>query len=230
MAARHFRRAQQQASQAPRHARAHRQEPFPADARTRRSVPDASPAASPERAQARTAASTDTGSPARRQPSVARELIGLLIKLGVIAVAVWAIFTFVFGLVRVSDPSMSPNIKDGDLVLIDRLDHDFVASDIVAFTYRDRLTFARVVATAGDEVDIHDDALYVNGSYQQETWAQGVTTRFEGGVDLPLTVPEGSVFVLGDNRTNASDSRIIGTLDAADTNGTVIGIFRRRNL
>lgn len=168
--------------------------------------------------------------PARRAPSAARELGGLLLKLGIIAAAGWAIFTFVFGLVRVSNPSMSPNIKDGDLVLIDRLDHDYVASDIVVFTYRDRLTFARVVATAGDEVDIHDDALYVNGSYQQETWAQGVTTRFEGGVDLPLTVPEGSVFVLGDNRTNASDSRIIGTLASEDTNGTVIGIFRRRNL
>lgn len=224
MAARHFKQAQEP----PRHARAGRHETSPADAQTRHSAPDAPLAASSERTC--TAAIADDSSPARKQPSVLRELIGLLAKLGVIAAAVWAIFTFVFGLVRAGDPSMSPNIKDGDLVLIDRLDHDYVASDIVAFTYRDRLTFARVVATAGDEVDIHDDALYVNGSYQQETWAQGVTTRFEGGVDLPLTVPEGSVFVLGDNRTNASDSRIIGTLDAADTNGTVIGIFRRRNL
>lgn len=182
------------------------------------------------RAAGRNRTAADAASPTRKQPSVLRELAGLLIKLGVIAVAAWAIFTFVFGLVRASNASMSPNIKDGDLVLIDRLDRDYVASDIVAFTYRDQLTFARVVATAGDEVDIHDEALYVNGSYQQETWAQGVTTRFEGGVDLPLTVPEGSVFVLGDNRTNASDSRIIGTLAASDTNGTVISLLRRRNL
>ena len=226
MTARHFKQAQGPS----RRARAGRHEVSPADAQERRNGSNAAPTLSPAHAPTHTEATAGGKSSARKQPSVLRELAGLLVKLGVIAVAVWAIFTFVFGLVRASDPSMSPNIKDGDLVLIDRLDRDYVASDIVAFTYRDRLTFARVVATAGDEVDIHDDALYVNGSYQQETWAQGVTTRFEGGVDLPLTVPEGSVFVLGDNRTNASDSRIIGTLDTADANGTVIGIFRRRNL
>ena len=165
-----------------------------------------------------------------RKPSTLRELGALALKIAVIVAALAAVFAFVFGLYRAGDTFMAPNIKDGDLVLVDRLDRSYIASDVVAFEYLDKTRFGRVVAVAGDTVDIHDDALYVNGSYQQETWAQGPTTRFEGGADFPLTVPEGSVFVLGDNRASASDSRVIGCIAQDDTQGQVVGFFRRRNL
>ena len=87
----------------------------------------------------------------------------------------------------------------------------------------------RVVAVAGDTVDITADGLMINGAIVQEPHAAGETTQFAEGVTFPLTVPQGQVFVLGDNREHATDSRIFGCIDIADIDGRVMGLFRRRN-
>jgi signal peptidase I len=88
----------------------------------------------------------------------------------------------------------------------------------------------RVVAVAGDQVDIREDGLYVNGYLQYEENIYEKTTRYEEGVDFPLTVGEGEVFVLGDSRENSTDSRIFGPVSVADTYGKTIMIIRRRNV
>ncbi|MBQ5959765.1 MAG: signal peptidase I [Firmicutes bacterium] len=88
---------------------------------------------------------------------------------------------------------------------------------------------SRIVAVAGDTVDIEAGGLIVNGAMVQEPRAVGETTSFVDAVTFPLTVPEGEVFVLGDNRPNATDSRIFGCVRIADIDGRLVGLFRRRN-
>lgn len=159
-----------------------------------------------------------------------RDILDLLIKIVAIATLGVCLFTFVFGIYRSTDPSMAPSVKDGDLVVYFRTDKAYDASDVVVVEYEGRLRCLRVVAKAGDTVDLKDKFLYVNGSLQQETWIHEETHRYDTGVDFPLTVQEGQVFVLGDSRENATDSRIFGPVEIADTHGKVIAIIRRRNI
>lgn len=159
-----------------------------------------------------------------------RDLWTLLIKIVAIITFGVLLFSFIFGVYRCTDPYMFPNIKDGDLVMYYRLDKLYARSDVLVAKYQGRLLSFRVVAVAGDEVDVREDGLYVNGSLQFELGVYERTQRFSEGVDFPLTVGEGEVFVLGDSRENSTDSRIFGPVRIADTCGKVIAIIRRRNI
>jgi signal peptidase I len=125
---------------------------------------------------------------------------------------------------------MTPAVKDGDLVMFYRLDKEYAAGDLTILSYQGEREVRRVVAIAGDTVDITKEGLLINGAIQQELNIYEETPRYAEGIDFPLTVGEGSVFVLGDSRENATDSRIYGAVRASDTEGTVVAIVRRRGL
>ena len=160
---------------------------------------------------------------------LARELMALFLKFSVCAVLLLILFGYVFGLTRNLSLNMQPAFQDGDLVLYYRIVQKYPAGEVVVIHYEDRTLMARVAAVAGDTVDITDDGLMINGSVVQETGIIGETTLFKEGVTFPLTVPDGRVFVLGDNREQATDSRIFGCIDIKAIDGRVIGLFRRRN-
>jgi len=167
---------------------------------------------------------------ARPEVPVSRELLNLLIKIGAIAAVLVLTFTFVYGLQRNTDPGMAPAVKDGDLVMFYRLDKDYAIGDLLLVDFQGESQVRRVVAKAGDTVDISDGGLIVNGALQQEPDIYQQSRRYADGVSFPLTVGQGQVFVLGDARENASDSRVYGPLDTKDTGGTVIVIVRGRGL
>ena len=80
----------------------------------------------------------------------------------------------------------------------------------------------RIVAIAGDTVEIRDGVLYVNGEPEQTTKAVGITLPEEGIVEYPYVVPEGSFFLVGDNREGSVDSRSFGALPASSIRGKLI--------
>jgi len=163
-------------------------------------------------------------------PILLKDILLLLLKIAVI-IAVFALaFTFLYGLHRNTDASMSPAISDGDLVLFYRLDKTYAPGNALLLEYRGQRQVRRVVATAGDTVDITGDGLVVNGALQQEPEIYQRTQRYADGAGFPLTLGEGQVFVLGDARENAADSRIYGAVETADTLGKVIAILRQRNI
>lgn len=158
------------------------------------------------------------------------DILWLLVKVAFIITAVILLFTFMFGVYRNEDPSMNPAIKDGDLVVYYRLDKKYAASDVLAADVNGKTIALRVIAVAGDEVDIRDGELYINGSMQTESGIYSATDSYEEGVRFPLTVPRGSVFALGDNRYNSVDSRIFGPIPAEETKGKVMSLIRRRGI
>lgn len=92
-------------------------------------------------------------------------------------------------------------------------------------------TTGRVVAVAGDTVDITKDGLKINGADQVSQDIYFDTTQFKDGVDFPITVGEGQVFILGDNRPQASDSRTFGCIDLNDVKRkSYSGYSDQRNL
>ena len=131
------------------------------------------------------------------------------------------IFTFVIRMIGVDGSSMEPTLKHGDrlLVLNSLLYDDYKYGDIVVLrkeSFMDDPIVKRVIATGGQTVDInfYTGAVFVDDELLEEDYIND-PTYLEEGTEFPLTVPEGSIFVMGDNRNHSSDSRDsrLGTVD-----------------
>jgi signal peptidase I len=159
-----------------------------------------------------------------------RDIRTFLIRLIVFVMIIWAIFTFIFGIVRMHSETMYPRIRDGDLLVYYRLGQDYDIGDVVTFRIGASRRVARVVAKGGDVVDLNEDGeLLVNGYAQLEEIFYP-TEAIEGGVDYPYTVPDDSYFVLCDYRTISSDSRDYGAVAGSEIDGEIVTILRRRGI
>jgi len=135
--------------------------------------------------------------------------------------AVVLLFTFVIRLIGVDGHSMVPTLQDGDrlLVLNSMLYGDYQYGDVVVLrkdTFLEEPIVKRVIATAGQlvEIDFENGSVRVDGKLLDEPYINELTF-LEEGTEFPLTVPEGCIFVMGDNRNHSSDSRDsrLGTVD-----------------
>lgn len=148
-------------------------------------------------------------------------------------VAVTLVFTFAVRVITVDGISMQPTYFDGDRVLVTKLAGEAQRGDVVVVVHAlEETIIKRVVATEGQTVDFDPEAgeLLVDGQP-----LKGEEFGIENGItflpdrpgmimDFPQQVPEGCVFVLGDNRTRSTDSRYIavGMVDQRNILGRVI--------
>jgi len=157
--------------------------------------------------------------------------IGMLgLKIGLIIAIAILLFSFVYGFHYNGEPGMNPAVKDGDLVIYYRLRKDYDAGDLALVSFQGQTQVRRVVAAGGDTVDFAEEGLIINGSLQQEREIFEITELFSDGPVFPVTLRANEVFVLGDSREYAADSRLYGPVNKEDTLGKVITILRRRNL
>jgi signal peptidase I len=171
-----------------------------------------------------TGAVSPTGGAQRRRRSATRNTLEwVAVIVGAVVVAL-LIKTFVVQAFRIPSDSMVPTLIQGDRVLVNKLSydaHDLNRGDVIVFERPPGLPagpnepedlIKRVIGLPGDELQTRDGELYVNDRLLQEPYLPEGTTNF--GIDAPLTVPEGQVFVMGDNRTDSTDSRVFGAIDA----------------
>ncbi len=138
------------------------------------------------------------------------------------ALAVLAV-TFWLPVLRIYGSSMEPALKKGELVLFSE-DSDCQPGDIIAFFSGGRVLVKRVIAEAGDWIDIEEDGtVCVNGRECEEPYLKE-KARGTVELELPCRVPEGSLFVLGDHRSVSADSRDagIGFVDREQVLGRIV--------
>ena len=119
--------------------------------------------------------------------SVLSDILLLLLKILIVILLFVLLFTFLFGATRYNDVAMEPNIKSGDLVIYSRIDKDFDVGQEAALKYQGKTQVMRVVATAGDTVDMTPDGFTVNGQVQEEPNPQKQTLPYTEGVTFPIT-------------------------------------------
>ncbi len=154
------------------------------------------------------------------------EVIGAIVAA---IVTVTLIFLFVFRVFSVDGPSMSPTLENGDMVVVSDIGYKPEAGDIIVLSGADNYNepiVKRVVAVAGDVVDINFTTGIVTVNGKEESYSEDLTTQ-QADIAFPLTVPEGTVFVLGDNRDISLDSRSsrIGCVDERKIVGKVLFRF-----
>lgn len=152
-----------------------------------------------------------------------------------ILAVVTLVFVFAVRLVSVSGSSMYPTLYNGDLLILESnvLLGDVEAGDIVVMTvpyFEDDPIVKRVIATEGQTVDIdfEQGIVYVDGKALDEPYINEPTYRSFAeigmGLEYPVTVTEGHLFVMGDNRNASDDSRFapVGLVDERDVLGKVL--------
>ncbi len=158
-----------------------------------------------------------------------REVLEWLAAIAIAIVVAVFVRAFVAETYYVPSGSMLQTIQEGDRLIAEKVSYNFrdpEAGEIVTFVDPldpDTILIKRVIATEGQVVDIQDGVLYIDGVAQSEDYVGSQptlqldsSTSPLGEISYPYTVPEGYIWVMGDNRTNSKDSRYFGAVPVSD--------------
>lgn len=184
-----------------------------------------------------------------KKRSVGSEIREWVFTIVVTFVVVMILQAKVFAMTEVQQSSMNDTLYQDEHVFVDKLSYEFTEprrGDIVIFLYNeanigffdDFKTFftdvadkfkaekvnmrliKRVIGVPGDEINIKGGVVYINGVELKEHYAKGKT--FPKEVKYPVKVPEGRLFVMGDNREQSKDSRTFGLIDSRQVEGRAL--------
>lgn len=141
-------------------------------------------------------------------------------------ICVLVVMTFVFRVIDVDGTSMEPTLLDSDKVVITDLFYTPAPGDVIVISHGEKYAkplVKRVIAVEGQElrIDFDSNEVYVDGALVQEDYIQGNTIRGDKPEEeINGVIPEGKVFVMGDNRTVSLDSRYY-EVDLIDTTAII---------
>ncbi|MGR3764130.1 signal peptidase I [Rossellomorea sp. NS-SX7] len=163
------------------------------------------------------------------------ETLEWLKSLVVAFVIVLIVRTFLFTPILVDGASMNTTLHDHERMIVSKLGEP-ERFDIVVFHANEKQDYIkRVIGLPGDKIEYKNDILYVNGKAYKEPYLDDQKETIEGDLTKSFTledtavrqatVPQGHVFVMGDNRQNSTDSRMIGAIPIEEIVGTTNVVF-----
>lgn len=174
--------------------------------------------------------------PSKKRPSgkrppaktTGRMLRDLLIKLGVIALIVWLLLTFVISITIHYGNNMHPAVEDGDFIVSFRMQRPYLNAAVV-YRHDGKKCIGRVVALGGNDVAISDlGEISVNGVIPSEEVFYATYRAENADITYPYHVEDGKAFILNDFRSDTNDSRSFGAVDLDDIDGPILFSMRRR--
>ena len=174
----------------------------------------------------RTETIPDPATPQRRKTGAFRVIIDILETL-LLSVLLFVAINAISARIRVDGFSMEPTLKSGEFVVVNKLAYRFGepdTGDVIVFQYPrdpDQEYIKRVIGTPGDTVSIIDGQVYVNGEQLKETYIAAAPSY----QSEERTIPENSLYVLGDNRNNSSDSHTWGPVPMEFVIGKALFVY-----
>lgn len=173
----------------------------------------------------------------RAQGNPLRSFASVLVMVGIVALLTVGLRMFVFVPYEIPSGSMEETIQTGDMVFSEKITYYMRSpeyGDIVTFIDPEvpgRTLIKRVIATGGQVVDLVDGKVIVDGNALFESYTDGkpsyplYRTANDVDVSFPYTVPEGELWVMGDNRTSSQDSRYFGSIPISSVTGRAALVY-----
>ena len=150
----------------------------------------------------------------------------------VVLVLVILVKTYLIAPIQVNGESMMSTLHDRDIMILNKVNYRFNKIKrfyIVVVKYNDTYLIKRVIGLPGENIEYKDNKLYIDGKYIKEDYLPKdiVTNDFSlKEITNKVKIPKDSYFVMGDNRTNSTDSRVLGPFNKKDIEGnTSLTIF-----